>query len=128
MNSSAHEKQDLLIAWTTQCFQAAGLDASETEARKYAASAASEIIDEGFAGFAEGNSVPHGSGSNTVAGGTPVPDFVQKLHEGFGDDSTPPVDMSKVTVGKAMVGSGCAIAALVMVAIGLTAILLVAVI
>jgi len=181
MDSSAHEKKDLLIAWAKQCFQAAGLEASENEAYSYAASAANEIINEGLAGFAEGNSVPHGAGSHTVAGGTPVPgfiaylnrsvpedengrldafddifqhfvdltatveaagesgplanagynralnavneilqqyfemrseDFVQKLHEGFGDGSTPAIDMSKVTAGKTIAGSGCAIAAL----------------
>jgi hypothetical protein len=34
------------------------------------------------------------------------------LHAGFGDDETLTVDMSKVTVGKAMAGGGCAVAAL----------------
>jgi hypothetical protein len=38
-------------------------------------------------------------------------DFVQKLHDAFGDEGTP-VDMSKVTAGKAVTGSGCAIVAL----------------
>jgi hypothetical protein len=183
MDSKTHEKKDLVIAWTRQCFQAAGLETSEKEAHSYAATAANEIIEEGFAAFAEGNSVPHGSGSNTVAGGIPVPgfiaylnrsvpadnegrfeafdeifqrfvdltataeaagesgvlsnaaynrslnaaneilqqyfelrcdDFVQNLHKGFGDDSTPPIDMSKVTVAKTMAGSGCAVVVLAM--------------
>jgi len=195
MDSSAHEKRDLLIAWTKQCFQAAGLEASEKEAHSYAATAATEIIDEGFAAFAEGNSVPHGSGSHTVAGGNLVPgfiaylsrsapaddegrleafdeifqrfvdltatveaagesgvlsnaaynrslnaaneifqqyfemrgdDFVQNLHKGFGDGSTPPIDMSKITVTETMAGSGCAIAALAMVVSATAATLLAA--
>jgi hypothetical protein len=37
------------------------------------------------------------------------------LHDGFGDGDTPAIDMSKVTAGKAVAGSGCAIAALVIV-------------
>ncbi len=187
MDSSSHEKKDLLIAWTEQCFRAAGLEPTQQEARTFAATAANEIIEVGFAGFAEGNSVPHGSGSKTVAGGTPVPgflaylrrsapgdeigrleafdeifgqfveltatveastgpggnaaynrstnaaneileqyfearseDFVQKLYDGFGDDSTPAIDMSKVTAGKAIAGGGCVIAALVLM-VGLAA-------
>jgi hypothetical protein len=174
-------QKTLLIEWTKQCFQAAGLETSDKEVRKFAATAANEVINEGFMGFAEGNSVPHGSGSNSVAGGVLVPgfiayinrsapqdeegrletfdeivqrfvdltttaeaaeigplmntnravnaaneilqqyfetrsgEFVQMLHDSFGDDSTPIIDMSKVTVGKAMSGSGCAIAALVVV-------------
>jgi hypothetical protein len=177
MDSSTQEKKELLIAWTRQCFHAAGLEASEKEAHTYAANAANEIINEGFAGFAEGNSIPHGSGSHSVAGGILVPgfiaylkrsapedvkgrlegfdeifqrfvdltatvdaaetgatnsnrsinaankilrqyfeacskEFVVKLREGFGDADTPAIDMSKVTVGKAMAGGGCAITAL----------------
>jgi hypothetical protein len=174
-------QKDLLIEWTKQCFQAAGLETSDKEVRKFAATVANEVINEGFMGFAEGNSVPHGSGSNSVAGGIPVPGFiaylnrstpqeeegrleafdeivqrfvdltttaeaadigpltntnrainaaneilqqyfevrseafVQMLHDSFGDGSTPIIDMSKVTVGKAMAGSGCAIAALAIV-------------
>lgn len=172
-------QKDLLMDWTKQCFQAAGLEASDKEVRTYAATAANEVINEGFMGFAEGNSVPHGSGSHSVAGGILVPgfiaylnrsapqdeegrleafdeivqrfvhltttaeaadigpltntnrainaaneilqqyfevrseEFVQMLHDSFGDDSTPIIDMSKVTIGKTMAGSGCAIAALV---------------
>jgi hypothetical protein len=178
---SATEKKDTLIAWARQCFQAAGLEATDKEARSYAAGAAMEIIDEGLAGFAEGNAVPHGAGSHSVAGGHPVPgfiaylnrtapkdedgrlealdeiferfveltatveaegeqgpllnaaynrsenaaseilqgyfevrtkDFVHKLHDGLGNTDTPPIDMSKVTAGKAVAGSGCAVAAL----------------
>ena len=40
-------------------------------------------------------------------------DAVRQLHKGFGDASTPPIDMSKVTLGKVTVGSGCAVVALV---------------
>jgi hypothetical protein len=192
MDSSAHEKKDLLIAWTKQCFLAAGLEASEKETRSYAATAANEIIEEGLAGFAEGNSVAQ----KRVAGGSPIPgfiaylkrsvpedeegrldafdeifqrfidltasveaagetgvlanaaynrsvaaaneilqgyfelrseDFVQKLHEGFGDSSTPAIDMSKIAVGKAAAGSGCAIAALAIVASLIVVVLLVVV-
>jgi hypothetical protein len=47
--------------------------------REYAALFAAEIIDQGFVSFAEGNSVPHGSGSNYVAGGNPVPGFLAYL-------------------------------------------------
>jgi hypothetical protein len=174
-------QKKLLIEWTKQCFQAAGLETSDKEVLKFAATAANEVINEGFMGFAEGNSVPHGSGSHSVAGGVLVPgfiaylnrsapqdeagrleafdeivqrfvdltttaeaaeigplmntnravnaaneilqqyfevrseEFVQMLHDGFGDDGTPTIDMSKVTVGKAMAGSGCAIAALAIV-------------
>jgi hypothetical protein len=170
--------KQLLMEWTKQCFQAAGLETTDREVRKFAATAATEVINEGFRGFAEGNSVPHGSGSNSVAGGVLVPgfiaylnrsapqdeagrfeafdeivqrfvdltttaeaeqigplvntnravnaadeilqqyfearseEFVQMLHDGFGDTGTPTVDMSKVTVGKATAGSGCAISAL----------------
>lgn len=176
MDAPRHEKKDLLIAWTRQCFEAAGLETNETETRSFAATAANEIIEEGLAGFAEGNSVAQ----KKVAGGTPVPgfiaylkrsvpadkegrldafdeifqrfvdltasveaggetgvlanaaynrsvaaaneilqgyfelrsaDFAQKLHDGFGNDETPPIDMSKVTAGN-VTGSGCAIAAL----------------
>lgn len=176
MDLPSHEKKDLLIAWTRQCFEAAGLEASEKEARSYAATAANEIIEEGLAGFAEGNSVAQ----KRVAGGIPVPgfiaylkrsapedkdgrleafdeifqrfvdltatveaagetgvlanaaynrsvaaaneilqgyfelrseEFVQLLHEGFGDDDTPMIDMSKVIAGRAVVGGGCVIAA-----------------
>lgn len=172
-------QKKLLIEWIKQCFQAAGLETSDKEVRKFAATAANEVINEGFMGFAEGNSIPHGSGSHSVAGGVLVPgfiaylnrsapqdeegqleafdeivqrfvdltttaeaaeigplmntnravnaaneilqqyfevrseEFVQMLHDGFGGDGTPTIDMSKVTVGKAMAGSGCAIAALV---------------
>jgi hypothetical protein len=194
MDSSTHEKKDLIIAWTRQCFQAAGLDASEKEAHSYAATAANEIIEEGFAAFAEGNSISHGSGSHSVAGGILVPgfiaylnrsapqdeegrlaafdeifqrfvdltttaeaaelgplmnsnrainagneilqqyfelrcdDFVQNLHNGFGDDSTPPIDMSKVNVAKTMAGSGCAIAVFAMASSVTVAALVVAVV
>jgi len=79
MASSTNQKKDLLVTWVKQCFEAAGLQASESEALKYAASAANEIVDEGFTAFAEGNSVPHGAGSHTVAGGSPVPGFVAYL-------------------------------------------------
>lgn len=75
MESSAHDKKDLLIAWTKQCFQAAGVEASEKETRSYAATAANEIIEEGLAGFAEGNSVAQ----KRVAGGSPVPGFIAYL-------------------------------------------------
>jgi hypothetical protein len=170
-------QKELLIQWTTQCFQAAGLETNGKEVRKFTATAANEVINEGFMSFAEGNSVPHGSGSQSVAGGILVPgfiaylnrsapqddqgrleafdeivqrfvdltttaeaaeigpltntnrsvnaaneilqqyfearseEFVQMLHDGFGDDETPTIDMSKVTVGRTMAGSGCAIAA-----------------
>jgi len=73
MSSPPDAKRDLLIAWMKQCFDAAGLEASEKEAHSYAAITATEIIDEGLVPFAEGNSIPHGAGSNTVAGGSPVP-------------------------------------------------------
>jgi hypothetical protein len=191
MDSTSHQKRDLLIAWTRQCVQAAGLEASEKEAHSYAATAADEIIEEGLAGFAEGNSVAQ----QKVAGGSPVPgfiaylkrsvpddkesrleafdeifqrfidltasveaagetgvlanaaynrsvaaaneilqgyfelrseDFVQKLHDGFGDSSTPTIDMSKVTVGKAIAGGGCAIAVLPLLVGVIVAALLVA--
>jgi hypothetical protein len=177
MAEPSHEKKDLLIAWTRQCFEAAGLETSDSELRSFAATAVSEIIEEGLAGFAEGNSVAQ----KKVAGGTPIPgfiaylqrsvpedkegrldafdeifqrfidltasveaagetgvlanaaynrsvaaaneilqgyfelrsaDFVQKLHDGFGDSDTPAIDMSKVTAGKAAAGSGCAIVVL----------------
>ncbi len=171
-------QKKLLIDWTRQCFQAAGLETSDKEVRKFAATAANEVINEGFTGFAEGNSVPHGSGSHSVAGGILVPgfiaylkrsapqdddgrleafddivqrfvdltttaeaaeigplmnsnravnaaneilqqyfevrseEFVKMLHDGFGDGDTPAIEMSKVTVGKATAGSGCAVAVL----------------
>ena len=41
-------------------------------------------------------------------------DAVQQLHKGFGDASTPLIDMSKVTLGKVTV-SGCVVVALVAV-------------
>jgi hypothetical protein len=180
--SSNTEKRDLLIAWTRQCFQAAGLEATEREARDYAAIAAEAIVDDGFAVFAEGASLPHGSGSKTVAGGHPVPGFiaylrssapadaagkldvfdeifekfveytavveaahgpggnaaynrsenaaneifdqffaerteatVTQLHEGFGDASTQPIDMSKVTAGRAGTAGGCVVMAVGMI-------------
>jgi hypothetical protein len=75
MDSPAHEKKDQLIAWTKQCFLAAGLEASEKETRSYAATAANEIIEEGLAGFAEGNSVAQ----KKVAGGSPTPGFIAYL-------------------------------------------------
>jgi hypothetical protein len=177
-----------------QCFEAAGLAVSEKEAYSYAAITATEIIDEGLVPFAEGNSIPHGSGSNTVAGGSPVPGFltflrsvpedaparldafdeifqrfvdltatveaggesgalsnaaynraqnaadeilkayfeertedaVQQLHKGFGDASTPPIDMSKVTLGKVTVGSGCAVVVLVVIVSAMVIALLIA--
>ena len=166
------------MAWTEQCFQAAGLEPSPTETREYAALAAQAIVDEGFAVFAQGSSMPHGTGSQTVAGGNPVPGFlaylrssapadaagrldaldeiferfveeteaveaqtgpggnaaynrslnaadeilqqffaertedaVRQLHEGFGDASTRPIDLSKVTVGTAAASGGCLLAA-----------------
>jgi hypothetical protein len=174
-------QKELLIEWTRQCFQAAGLETNDKEVRRFAATAANEVINEGYMGFAEGNSVPHGSGSNSVAGGILVPgflaylnrsapqdeegrleafdeivqrfidltttaeaavigplmntnravnaaneilqqyfevrseEFVQMLRDGFGDSDTPAIDMSKVTAGKAMAGSGCAVAALAIV-------------
>jgi len=195
MGPETHEKKDMLIAWARQCFQAAGLEVTEQDAHSYAGSAAMEIIDEGFAGFAEGNSVPHGAGSHTVAGGHPVPgfiaylkrsvpqdeqgrleafddifqrfveltatveaegesgplanaaynraenaaneilqeyfalrtrNFVEKLHDGFGDSSTPPIDISKVTVGKTVAGGGCAVAMLALMLSAAMAALLVA--
>jgi hypothetical protein len=191
MDTPSHEKKDLLIAWTRQCFEAAGLETSEKETRSFAATAAEEIIEEGLAGFAEGNSVAQ----KKVAGGTPVPgfiaylkrsvpedkegrldafdeifqrfidltasveaagetgvlanaaynrsvaaaneilqgyfelrsaDFVQKLHNGFGDDETPAIDMSKVTAGKAVAGGGCVIAALLLLVIAMAVGLLIA--
>ncbi len=174
-------QKELLIEWTKQCFHSAGLETSDKEVHKFAATAANEVINEGFIGFAEGNSVPHGSGSKSIAGGILVPgfiaylnrsapqdeeerlevfdeivqrfidltttaeaaeigplmntnravnaaneilqqyfelrskEFVQMLHDGFGDGDTPAIDMSKVTTGKTMAGSGCAIAALAIV-------------
>jgi len=83
MESSAHDKKDLLIAWTRQCFQAAGLEASEKETRSYAATAANEIIEEGLAGFAEGNSVAQ----KRVAGGSPVPGFIAYLKRSAPEDT-----------------------------------------
>jgi hypothetical protein len=171
-------RKDLLLEWTEQCFQAAGLEASAKEKRDYAAIAAEAIIDDGLAVFARGSSMPHGSGSNTVAGGNPVPGFVaflrsaapsdavgkldafdaiferfvaeterveaatgpggnaaynralnaaneilyqffaertddtvRQLHDGFGDASTAPIDLSKVKIGRAGASGGCAIMA-----------------
>ncbi len=187
MASTSTPQRDLLIAWTRQCFQAAGLEASEQEAHSYAAIAAAVIVDEGFVQFAEGNSFPHGSGSHTVAGGHPVPGFiaylrswapgdaagkldgfdeifqrfvdltataeaagesgalsnaaynrslnaaheivqqffeartadtVQQLHRGFGDRGTAAIDMSKVSIGTAAAGGGCAVAALALMSAG----------
>jgi hypothetical protein len=69
-----------------QCFDAAGLTPSEAEVRDFAGVAAQSIVDEGFAVFAEGASMPHGSGSKTVAGGNPVPGFLAYLR------STAPAD------------------------------------
>ncbi len=71
-----HDKRDLVITWVRQCFLAAGVEATDKEARDFASTAVGEIIEEGFLSFAEGNSVPHGTGSHTVAGGIPVPGFV----------------------------------------------------
>lgn len=82
MEAAAHEKKDLLIAWTRQCFAAAGLEPSEERVRSYAATAANEIIEEGFAGFAEGNSVAQ----KKVAGGTPVPGFIAYLKRSVPED------------------------------------------
>jgi hypothetical protein len=177
--ASGTPKKDLLIAWTRECFAAAGLQASAKEARDYAAIAAQTIVEDGFAEFARGSSVPHGTGSKTVAGGSPVPTFltylrssapsdaggrldafdeiyerfvleteqveaagplgggnaaynravnaadeifsqfftertedtVRQLHDGFGDATTPPIDMSKVTIGRSgsLSGGGCAV-------------------
>jgi len=175
MDPAAHEKLDLLIAWTKQCFSAAGLEPSQQEVSSYAAIAANEIIEEGLLGFAEGNSLPQ----KKVAGGRPIPGFVtylrrsvpedkesrleafdeifqrfvdltaaveadgetgvlanaahnrslaaaneilqgffdlrsedyaRQLRDAFGDENTP-IDMSKVTAGKAVAGNGCVIAA-----------------
>jgi hypothetical protein len=85
--SSATPKKDLLIEWTRQCFAAAGLQASPTEAREYAAIAAQAIVEEGFAEFARGSSVSHGTGSNMVAGGSPVPTFLTYLRSSVPSDA-----------------------------------------
>lgn len=47
-------QKELLIEWTRQCFQAAGLETSDKEVRKFAATAANEVINDGYMGFAEG--------------------------------------------------------------------------
>jgi hypothetical protein len=92
MSASTHEKKDLVITWVRQCFQAAGVEASDKEAREYSASAVKEIIEEGFLGFAEGKSVPHGTGSHTVAGGKPVPGFIAYLSRAVPPDETARLD------------------------------------
>jgi hypothetical protein len=83
MDSSAHDKRDLVIAWTKQCFQATGLEASEREIRSYAATAASEISDDGLVGVAEGRSVAQ----KKIAGGTSIPDFLTYLKRSAPQDA-----------------------------------------
>lgn len=75
-----------------QCFEAAGLQASDAERREYAALAAEAIVDEGFAVFAEGASLPHGSGSHTVAGGNAVPGFLAYLRSSVPADAAGKLD------------------------------------
>src|SRR4051794_34511703 len=90
--SSNTEKKDLLIAWTRQCFEAAGLEGSGKEAHDYAAFAAEAIVDDGFFPFAHGSSMPHGSGSRTVAGGNPVPGFLAYLRSSAPADAAGKLD------------------------------------
>jgi hypothetical protein len=65
--------------WRASVRSAAGLETNDKEVRRFAAAAVNEVINEGFMGFAEGNSVPHGSGSHSVAGGVRVPGFIAYL-------------------------------------------------
>src|SRR4051794_30709083 len=90
--SSNTEEKDLLIAWTRQCLEAAGLEANAPEAPEYAGMAAEAFVDEGFVRFAHGSSMPQGSGSRTVAAGNPVPGFLAYLRSSAPADAAGKLD------------------------------------